>query len=471
MLLSFLVHANRVEIIDASMNVAVRNPLWGPVTGHVNPGLIELSLKDVATSAQYQIVVYNYLDKGNIIRNASLDNSPIIAIKQGSISPILFHNLTYNGSVALTNYSVFDPGMYCVEWIFVKGFVSGSLTVNFKNSYGLLPSIFYPGLPFYKILSVVYLILGLLWMAGCFIYWKDILKMQLFISGVFVFLIFESVAHYFLFSHYNQNGQFSMFFMMLVLIANAARSSVSWFMILITALGYGVVRPSLGNEMYIAMGLTGVLFIADTVYSYISFTSDEDSNDNSVLFSSIPLAVAMTVFYMWIITGLSKTVKSLTDAKQNVKLAMYKNFTNIMGLCGVLLFIALFLNVFMVTKQEDESWIPYAWKWNWLSSNGVSEMIYLIIFVCLAFLWRPTNNNQRYGLSEVSQDDDLERSGDVINLQVVHGNKDVDEEEEDDVTVMKWVQENILDDQDEEKMEERAMADEEEVETLVNNER
>lgn len=49
--------------------------------------------------------------------------------------------------------------------------------------------------------------------------------------------------------------------LVLVAVLNAARNSLSFFMLLITAMGYGVVRPSLGPIMTKIRLLAGVHFV------------------------------------------------------------------------------------------------------------------------------------------------------------------------------------------------------------------
>ena len=125
--------------------------------------------------------------------------------------------------------------------------------------------------------------------------------------------------------------------------------------------------------------------------------------------------------------------------------------------------------------------------------DGYFNLVFMFVFLSLAYLWRPTSNNQRYGLSELSQEDpglDLEEGDDnVIGLEVVRGNDDDEElddqerarrqEEEPGEDVIRWVQENIIQDlqepskelkeleEEEEKRQLRALADQEEVEGLI----
>lgn len=122
-----------------------------------------------------------------------------------------------------------------------------------------------------------------------------------------------------------------------------------------------------------------------------------------------------------------------------------------------------------------------AWTYQWFLFDGYFNLVYLFVFVSISFLWRPTSENQRYGLSQLASDES-EADGHYA-MEVVFGNGDdelgLDGEPDEDLEagddVMKWVEENILaaggpDAEDEEAQRQavhRALADEEEVEDLV----
>ena len=94
--------------------------------------------------------------------------------------------------------------------------------------------------------------------------------------------------------------------------------------------------------------------------------------------------------------------------------------------------------------------------------DGLFHLIYFAVFCGIASLFRPTVNNQRYGMSEMLQEDldDAEKYG----LEVVNGLDGSDDEED----VMKWVQENVMvSETEEQRIEDREGANEYEVRQLV----
>ena len=117
---------------------------------------------------------------------------------------------------------------------------------------------------------MLYLVLGITWSGLCykvslgscdFVPRADLtlhaqnrgslIAIQHYITGMLVLLTIEMASIYRYYSYINGSGQpgVAKFLLILVAVLNSARNSLSFFMLLITAMGYGVVRPSLGPIM------------------------------------------------------------------------------------------------------------------------------------------------------------------------------------------------------------------------------
>lgn len=107
---------------------------------------------------------------------------------------------------------------------------------------------------------------------------------------------------------------------------NAARNSLSFFMLLVVCLGYGVVYPTLGRQMYYAVALSIFHFIFGALYFTSSMVA-KDVNSFAVFMLGLPLAISLFVFYCWILIGSSQTIKYLESKRQSVKLQMYRRNT------------------------------------------------------------------------------------------------------------------------------------------------
>jgi len=87
--------------------------------------------------------------------------------------------------------------------------------------------------------------------------------MQYYISGGIIFLVIEMVANFGYYRYINKHGggTASLAFLFVVSILNAARNSLSFFLLLIVSMGLSVVRQSLGSVMTKVRILTGLHFV------------------------------------------------------------------------------------------------------------------------------------------------------------------------------------------------------------------
>jgi hypothetical protein len=142
--------------------------------------------------------------------------------------------------------------------------------VTFRNQFdGELPAVEYPKIAFYGVLSVVYLLLAIGWGILCAKHYQELLPMQYYISGTIVFLVIEMIALFTYYRYINKHGggAGSIAFLIVISILNAARNSLSFFLLLIVAMGLSVVTPSLGPVMLRVWLLTAFHFIFGVTYA------------------------------------------------------------------------------------------------------------------------------------------------------------------------------------------------------------
>lgn len=162
---------------------------------------------------------------------------------------------------------------------------------------------------------------------------------------------------------------------MIVSILDAARNSMSFFMLLVVALGLSVVRESLGRTMIKCQILTGGHFIfGSTFHKYLSRVSSlahytilvlygvgivelqlESTSALVLLLFVIPLAFTLSGFLLWImyslngqsgasfhpsvltVMSLTATIAQLRARKQRYKLKMFER-----------LYYILLLSIFII---------------------------------------------------------------------------------------------------------------------------
>ena len=299
------------------------------------------------------------------------------------------------------NYPITKTGYYCV-WTYHFSDAPYHGAVEFRNSYGELPAAQIPKLPFYGGLTIVYAVIGAFW---AFLYVQnrqDILPVQNYITAIVIFLIVEQLITWGYYDYQNRNGNNAGTKALLIVTAilNAARNSFSFFLLLITCMGYGIVKPSLGKTMLYVRILALVHFVFGVIYGIASLAVTPDSAGPLLLLVIVPLAASLTAFYVWTLNSLSATLKDLIDRKQSVKAMMYRRLWWCILGSILVIFAFFFFNSFTFARRSDPDFVPNNWKTRWFVLDGWLNLVYLFDIAFIAYLWRPTANNRRFAMSD-----------------------------------------------------------------------
>ncbi|CAK9779553.1 hypothetical protein CC85DRAFT_288042 [Cutaneotrichosporon oleaginosum] len=283
--------------------------------------------------------------------------------------------------------------------------------ITFRNQFdGELPAVEYPKIAFYGVLSVVYIVLAIGWGILCAKHYQELLPMQYYISGTIVFLVIEMIALFTYYRYINKHGggAGSIAFLIVISILNAARNSLSFFLLLIVAMGLSVVTPSLGPVMMRVWLLTAFHFIFGVTYAIGTVKVELDSASIIIVLLMIfPLSFTLTAFLMWIIVSLNGTILHLQQRKQNFKLSMFQSLYRILVIAVIAVAAFFVLSSISLSNRLDEDYAPRNWRWRWILLDASLSLIYLSAFVAIAWLWRPTENNVRFAMSqELAQDEE-----------------------------------------------------------------
>jgi len=163
-------------------------------------------------------------------------------------------------------------------------------------------------------------------------------------------------------------------------------------------MGFGIVKWTLGTTKIKVI----LLAVFTLIFSFMLQTIKEIEilEQKRVFPSGLNLFVAVVstlldvCFYYWIILSLIRTIQQLTLRRQVLKLEMYKTFLVILIIAGVLIALLTLYNLLSKFGVFDapwrNKWIEISF-WHWL---------FLMVTVTTAFLWRPRENNSRYGYAE-----------------------------------------------------------------------
>ncbi|KAF8973663.1 lung seven transmembrane receptor-domain-containing protein [Flammula alnicola] len=318
--------------------------------------------------------------------------------------------LVYNEPI---HYPVKKTGFYCVAAIPVT--VQGSSSrrsdtdvpfhpsytgsVLFKNTFnGQLPATDYPKVNFYFTMFIVYATFGVVWAWFCYRHIHELLPIQYYLSGLVGLLVIEMLANWVYYRYLNAHGKStaSTVFLIVVAILDAGRNSMSFFMLLVVALGLSVVRESLGRTMLKCQALAVAHFIFGILYAIgIVELELESTSALILLIFIIPLAFTLSTFLLWIMYSLNATIAHLRARKQRYKLKMFER------LYYILLFTVLVIAIFFVVSTMSfsgrlaEDYSAKTWRYRWWLLDGWLALLYLSGFVGIAFLWRPSANNRR----------------------------------------------------------------------------
>lgn len=257
---------------------------------------------------------------------------------------------------------------------------------------------------------------------------EQIIPLQLWISAVLAFGLIETtllLGHY---MNWNDLGAPTISLTVIGLIFGVTKRAMSRILVTLVALGYGVVRPSIGEDMARVLYLGGAYFVLSLIYTLAinAPTNTKSVNDSEYDILSLVvflLAIVDTSFYVWIFTSLNNLIVSLASRKQGVKYLLYRRFRGVLIALLVLTCTwAVYSTVFFLNGSSTAN--EY-WRYKW-TVDALWEFIYYLIFVSIAVLWAPSNNSQRYAYSvELSQlEDDSEYQNAEIEMASTHKDDD-----------------------------------------------
>ncbi|GAA6056885.1 hypothetical protein JCM3770_005128 [Rhodotorula araucariae] len=319
-------------------------------------------------------------------------------------------------------YEVPRTGYYCVGVVPVtlegaSRNTSFTGVVDFENTFGgQLPAAEYPKVAFYRILFLVYLGFAAFWASICWAYRRDLLPLQRYISATVAFLVIEQLFVWLYWRYMNTSGHPGVAgaYLFLVSALNAARNSVSLYLLTLASMGLSVVRPSLGGVMAKVRLLAFFHFTFNLLYSVGTVTVPLESAGFFVVFFALPLSISLTAFLMWVLYSLNSTIADLNARRQTYKRTMFVRLYYILVVASSLIFVLFVASSITFSSRLSPSFPARTWQTRWLLLDGWLSLLFAVVFFAVAYLWRPTGSNRRLALSD----------------ELPHDEADVDLEEE-----------------------------------------
>lgn len=237
-------------------------------------------------------------------------------------------------------------------------------------------------------------------------YSDQLMPLQLLITVVLLLGMAESSVMFNRYLRWNDDGVMYLSITIIGVIFGVLKRSLSRVVVLMVSMGYGVVRPTLGDDMKKIMYLGCSYFILSLVYtltismpSNSKFVGDAEF-ENMLALVVLLLAAVDSTFYMWILKSLNNIIVTLDSRRQTEKANLYKNFRIVLFVSlGFAIIWAVYSSMLMTGSTYENNWQN---RW---TMDALWELEYLIVFIAICLLWAPSGNNRRYAYSAVEMSD------------------------------------------------------------------
>ncbi|XLR53091.1 hypothetical protein S83_003763 [Arachis hypogaea] len=316
-------------------------------------------------------------------------------------------------------------GMYYLYFMFcdpeLQGTIISGRTV-WRNPNGYLPGKMIPLMRFYGLMSLAYLVMGMVWFARFVQLWKDIIHLHYHITAVIALGMCEMAVWYFEYANLNATGSRPMGITVWAVSLSTVKKTVSRLLLLVVSMGYGVVRPTIGGSGMSSksrMMLLAVLyFVASEALLLVEHLGNiNDFSGNAKLLLVLPVVCLDSCFILWIFSSLSSTLEKLQMRRNLAKLDLYRKFTNTLAV-SVLLSIA-WIGFELYYNATDP--LSELWQIAWVIPAFWSLLSYALLLV-ICILWAPSRNPTRYAYME---GDDFDEEGISLTSGVAKMSGDV----------------------------------------------
>ncbi|XAR55733.1 hypothetical protein NMG60_11035918 [Bertholletia excelsa] len=297
-----------------------------------------------------------------------------------------------------------NTGMYYLYFIICDPQLKGTLiqgTTVWRNPEGYLPGKMVPLMTFYGIMSLIFLVLGLLWFLRFVQFWKDIIQLHYHITAVIALGMCETALWYFEYANLNATGTRPMGITLWAVTISAFKKTLSRLLLLVVSMGYGVVKPTLGGGTLRVVILGVIYFVAcEALELFEHLGNINDFSGKAKLYLVLPVAFLDAWFILWIFSSLSKTLEKLQMRRSMVKLELYRKFTNSLAVF-VLLSIA-WIGYELYFNASDP--LSELWQIAWIIPAFWTLLAFsLLVVICV--LWAPSSNPTRYAYAGDKGDD------------------------------------------------------------------
>ncbi|CAL1531642.1 unnamed protein product [Lymnaea stagnalis] len=323
--------------------------------------------------------------------------------------------------------------------------------VRMSNGDSYLAAVDRPLLIFYGVMGLVYIGFGIMWLVMLACNWRDLLRVQFWIGGVILLGMLEKAVFFAEYENINNTGQSVKGAIIFAELVSCLKRSLARMLVIIVSLGYGIVKPRLGQTFHKVLIVGVVFFILASIEGCMRALAEKADQSKQQLLPGVPLAVTDAIICWWIFSSLLQTTRTLRLRRNIVKLSLYRHFTNTL-IFSVIASVAYM--IWFLTQHRFKECLS-DWKELWMD-DAYWHLLFSVLLFVIMILWRPTVNNQRYAFSPLldAAEDDID--DDTVLSEAYEGMKmrtssksqqrngstkgNEEQKNEDD---LRWVEDNI----------------------------
>ena len=192
-------------------------------------------------------------------------------------------------------------------------------------------------------------------------------------------------------------------FIFINILFNVARNTFARVLTLLVAMGTGIRATSQSQRDRPKLIALSILYVCSNVAYLIAVQMNKTQplSPTIQLGVSLPLSIANTLFFFWILKSLDETKKALLERQQHVKYEMMRRYTWILAAAYVVGVVTVFGEIVYKFQGDRDLF----WRYEW-----IVESSWFIIFtgflIAIMILMRPTERSRLLAHVEELSDTD-----------------------------------------------------------------
>ncbi|XP_066525958.1 transmembrane protein 87A-like [Hoplias malabaricus] len=322
-----------------------------------------------------------------------------------------------------------------------------TMTIEMKGPREYASPVDWPLMMFFMVMCIVYVLFGVLWLFWLVCYWQDLLRIQFWIGAVIILGMLEKAVLYSEYQSVRYTGDCDQNAVIFGELLSALKRSLARVLVIIVSLGYGIVRPRLGTTVPRLVVVALLFLFFSSVEGVLRVKGG--FNGTVAVIANLTLSLIDSCVICWIFISLSHTTQLLKLRRNEVKLSLYRHFTNtlIFSVLASVIFIMWMIRQFKFVDCQS------GWRELWVA-DAFWRLLFSTILLVIMVLLRPSINSQRFSHSPLIDDEDDEAKEPMINeafegMKIrgpksdAHASQALLSKEGSQGDDMKWVEDNI----------------------------